>query len=132
MKFAAHGRYELTLKGNVIFMKAMGAWNKEAAEKAFDDIRAMRADISSSTFAKLINAQEWILGTPEFQYLTKIALEELVKDGLRCEAYVVGDGSVKREQINLMTPNNPEYARTIVTNTKEAEAWLAKKGFPVT
>ncbi|KKO50207.1 hypothetical protein VT06_01765 [Arsukibacterium sp. MJ3] len=89
MKFDAHGSYQLSLRNNVIVMTVSGEWNKEAAEQAFSDIRALLPKITTSTFGKIIDARQWSLGTPEFQYFTKQALQDLVEKGLRCEAYIV-------------------------------------------
>ena len=129
MKFEAHGSYEITLKNNIILMKVSGEWNKQASEKVFNEIRTLIPKINQSTFAKLIDAREWELGTPEFQYLTKQALEDLIQEGLRCEAYIVNDGLLKREQIKLMTPEDERYSRTIVSSVIEAENWLYERGF---
>lgn len=127
--FQAHGTYQLSLDNQVIVLKAYGGWNKEAAQQLFADIEHLISKLPQTPFAKLIDARQWQLGTPDFQYLTKKALQSLVNKGLSREVYIVQKGTLKKDQLKLMCPSDSRYQRKFVETAEEAIAWLHQQGF---
>lgn len=128
-RFTAHGKYKLWLENQVIVLAAAGGWNKEAAQELFESISQLLPALNGNKFAKLVDARQWELGTPDFQYLTESALQELVEQGLTREVFIVQKGSLKKDQLKLITPTDSRYQRTFVETPEQAINWLKEQGF---
>lgn len=129
MKFPAHGHYRLRLCNNIFLLNAYDSWNKETAEALFDDMEGLLAKSDIESFAKIIDATEWALGTPEFERFAREGIADLYNHGLKKEAYIVGSGGWKREQLLRITADRNETQRRFFTNKRRALLWLKSEGF---
>lgn len=60
-----HGSFELTAKDQVIIIKAIGAWNYEAAVRFGGAYKRLISKIDKSVWGCLIDLTEWELFTPD-------------------------------------------------------------------
>lgn len=129
MKFPAHGHYRLRLCNNIFLLNAYESWNQETVMALFEDIEGLLAMSGVKRFAKIIDASEWSLGTPEFERFAREGIKDLYNHGLRKEAYVVGAGVWKREQLKRITSDRTDEQRQFFDNKRHALLWLKGEGF---
>ncbi|WP_414829334.1 hypothetical protein [Alteromonas sp. H39] len=95
----------------------------------FEDMEGLLAKSSLKSFAKIIDATEWALGTPEFERFAREGIADLYNHGLKKEAYIVGSGVWKREQLLRITADRTETQRRFFTSKRRALMWLKSEGF---
>lgn len=132
MKFPAHGHYRLRLCNNIFLLNAYDSWNAETAMALFDDMERLLAKSNLKSFAKIIDASDWALGTPEFERFTREGIRDLYNRGLKREAYVVGSGGWKRDQLQRITTDRTNDERQFFNNKRRALLWLKGEGFSLT
>ena len=128
-KFGAHGDYDVYRKGTVVFVRAQGAMNSQAAEEVFKAVMDIKNGCPSESWAIVVDTTLFELGTPGFQEKARDAIQTFVDNGLRKSAHIVGKGMMKQYQIANTMPDNPVYMRQYFENEKKAVAWLAKEGY---
>ncbi len=129
MKFPAHGHYRLRLCNNIFLLNAYDSWNQETAMALFEDMEGLLAKSSVKSFAKIIDASDWALGTPEFERFTREGIKDLYNHGLKKEAYIVGAGVWKREQLKRITADRTDEQCRFFTSKRKALLWLKDEGF---
>ena len=60
-----HGSFELSVKNQIVIIKAMGAWNFEMAVEFGEQYKALVLTFNQDPWACLIDLTEWELFTPE-------------------------------------------------------------------
>ncbi|MFT4906338.1 MAG: hypothetical protein ACI978_000398 [Oleispira sp.] len=60
-----HGSFEFELKGQVLIMRPIGAWNVETAIRCCLEYKALAETINHSPWACVVNLLSWELGTPD-------------------------------------------------------------------
>lgn len=131
LKFGPHGTYRVTRKGNIIEVIAIDEWNDVTANQLFSEVNMLRKEITTSTWATLIDVKDWVLGTPDMQQLTMNGTKIMHSKGMLKEAFVTGlnEGSLTMAQLHAMTPTLDGYERKFFKSHLEAIAWLLDEGY---
>lgn len=129
MTFRQHGTYRLNLRGNILFIEAVGAWNAEASINIMRDIKQCTAALHHNKWAMHIDVRSWELGTPDFEKVTEQELKELLIIGLKRSAYVIDQGVTKLRQISAVQPDPEFHTWQFFSTYQQALDWLIKQGF---
>lgn len=121
----SHGEYSLAVDGELIVVKAFGAWNVEAKQQIIQDILSLRQQLSNARFGLLVDITEFELGTPEFQQVGRQEKLKLINAGLYKTAYINRTGLVtKVQQLKRMQPAHLAHQAEFFLAEKPARAWL--------
>lgn len=135
MRFPKYGHYAFDLSGNVLEIFATGAWNLQTAEMFAVEMHELVDSFKGQQWAALLDGRRWVLSTPECQSCLKEAINVNIAKGLRCSAYVLDVGMVKRAHLERMHPANDKnftfegYEREYFTSYFDALKWLNNKGY---
>ncbi len=128
----AHGSFDLRLDNQVLIARLSGAWNEEKSWLYFNKIKEITQPIIGKPWAALLLMNDWELGTPETEQVTKILAEWLSTHGLSKVAEIHDPSLLRQRHIERIVRENPgEIERCHFTEEKEAIAWLASNGFPL-
>lgn len=135
--YAAHGYYDIYVKGQTLFIEAYGPWNLEAA-KDFDSLvrEKVTAHLKGSRWAMIANLHGQGLYTPESIPILQELHNWRIESGLRHIAIIHdsretdGAGITKTQfnQVYEADRHNTCIERYFKFLT-EAEEWLQSEGY---
>ena len=129
----AHGSFDLTVDNQVLIARISGAWNEEESWLYFERVKEIIQPIMKQPWALLLLMNGWELGTPETEQVTKEMVRWVSSHGLYKVAEVYNPNMLIQLHIERIVKEGPdEIERRHFINEKEAIAWLASNGFPLT
>jgi hypothetical protein len=133
--FNEHGSFKVELRGNILFLTIVGAWNIETSKAYQQAISEAIKSLVGTQWAVLTFMDDWELCTPDCEPIfVEIILDGIAK-GLVKEAVVNNKSTLKLELFSkyqkIKTPNdtNIPFKRHVYQDEKSALAWLVEQGF---
>ena len=122
-----HGSFTLSVKEQVIVIKAIGAWNYEAAVAFANDYKQLVSDLQQAPWGCLIDLTDWELFTPDASDYLDTINQWAEQHNQRFEAVVCGlaiqEALLEKNQsvfVNVKT----RFCETL----EEAYHWLESEG----
>jgi len=135
MRFPHYGNYTLDISGNVLEVFATGAWNLKTAHMFVEEMHELTLRFKDKPWAALMDGRRWVLSTSECQQCLTEAIKVNISNGLRCSAYVLDSGMVKRAQLEHTHPAKDHsfalrgYERAYFSHYFEGLNYLHQHGF---
>lgn len=90
-----YGHYTLGHKGNIVYVKGIGAWDEKGPQNLFQDFPKVIEAMDAEQWAFIVDLREWDLATPEALDMWPSFQERLVEGGLKCMAMVYEESFLK-------------------------------------
>ncbi|MBN4055545.1 EAL domain-containing protein, partial [bacterium AH-315-K03] len=126
------GTYHIETRGNMLLIQVKGSWDTALALEFFDTIHQHLKSMKKQAWGTLLDTREWNPTSLKVQKETTGKIQQLIKKGLRCSAYIVNDSELVKFQLEKMAPSFNDYKRKYFNNKDSAAQWLSKEGFEIT
>ena len=131
MEFDAHGKYDISVKGEIIIVRAYRAWNLECVKGFFKEYKAFVLKQNLKQFGALADLREFEGGTPEaINYYEEIAQWAYGENQI-ARAQVI-DTSLKSYTLKKATVGKDMFPIQNFSDHSQALAWLESVGLAVT
>ena len=118
-----HGEVSISLKGNIIVVRNVGAFNEYGAQKYTNGVEAIVDDLKDTSFSILVNNLEFQGATPEaYQELEKYNVW-LNQQKLIAKAMVITSNTIL-DVINKLSPSRASQQTRSFDNEEDAMSWL--------
>jgi SpoIIAA-like len=130
MQFEAHGKFDITLKGDIFFIKMSHKWNLEGAEKFFSKYETLVRQHNLKKYGVLSDLTDFEGGTPDaIQYFEKISDRAQIF-GQVARALIM-NSDLKEFMVNQADNGKERFPTRIFSEETEAIAWLESLGLVV-
>ena len=118
-----HGKVSISLKGNIIIVRNVGAFNEYGAQQYTNGVEAIVDDLKDTSFSILVNKLEFQGATPEaYQELEKYNVW-LNQQKLIAKAMVITSNTIL-DVINKLSPSRASQQTRSFDNEEDAMHWL--------
>ncbi|MCJ8294206.1 MAG: hypothetical protein MJK15_07345 [Colwellia sp.] len=118
-----HGKVSISLKGNIIVVRNVGAFNEYGAQKYTNGVEAIVNDLPDVSFSILINNLDFLGATPEaYQELENYNVW-LNQQKLIAKAMVITSNTTL-DVINKLSPSRASQQTRSFDNEDDAMNWL--------
>ena len=118
-----HGKVSISLKGNIIVVRNVGAFNEYGAQKYTNGVEAIVNDLPDVSFSILINNLDFLGATPEaYQELENYNVW-LNQQKLIAKAMVITSNTTL-DVINKLSPSRASQQTRSFDNEEDAMHWL--------
>ena len=129
----AHGRFQLTVNGNILCLKAKGQWNLETALDFEEAWRELATSISHAPWAHIAYLDEWDLNTPDVEPVIKAVVGWSIANNMSHVAQVYAPSMIKKYELDKMVGDKDlPFRKEVFVEEKKALQWLAENGFSYT
>ena len=127
---AAHGRFEITVRGQVLILKALEQWNEEAALAFEQEWMRLATPIANAPWAHLVFLDDWELSTPEVAPIISRVVVWSVAHNMTHAAQVYSPNMLKKYEPDRMVDNSKlPFEKQVFLNENDAIQWLNGAGF---
>ena len=118
-----HGKVSISLKGNIIVVRNVGAFNEYGAQKYTNGVEAIVDELQDASFSILVNNLEFQGATPEaYQELENYNIW-LNQQKLIAKAMVITSNTTL-DVINKLSPSRASQQTRSFDNEDDAMNWL--------
>ncbi len=121
--------YNMTSYDNLLIIESFGLWDRDVAQKCFDDIwKTVMQCFPDKSYSIIYNITEWELSTPNAVrfWQEKFVLDIHFPTYL---VYVVGKSKLKQWSVKRMFNDSTPCEVSFFDELREAVDWLESKGY---
>jgi hypothetical protein len=127
MRFEEHGEFDISLKGDIFFIKLSHKWNLEGAKKFFSQYESIVRQHDLKRYGVLSDLRDFEGGTPDAIEFFRTISDRAQIFGQVARALIM-DSALSEFIVKLADKGKERFPSRVFSNESEALAWLKSLG----